>query len=230
VACQSDFQRLGLESWQARSIIKYRNKGGIFRTPRDFARVYGLTKKQFEKLLPFIRIGKDYQPAANFYPRERYNYGYQETAIRTREERKKDTTQYSYPRKLKEGQYININSADTTELQKIPGIGSYYARSIIRYRERLGGFVSMSQIQEVEGVPETALHYMNIDAKHIRKMNVNQLSLTELRKHPYLNFYQAKEIVNYRRTHGPLKSAEELRLLKDFPPAEIERIKPYLAY
>ena len=65
-ASQSDFQRLGLESWQARSIIKYRNKGGIFRTPRDFARVYGLTKKQFEKLLPFIRIGKDYQPAANF--------------------------------------------------------------------------------------------------------------------------------------------------------------------
>lgn len=229
-ASQSDFQRLGLESWQARNIIKYRNKGGIFRTPRDFARVYGLTKKQFEKLLPFIRIGKDYQPAANFYPRERYNYGYQETAIRTREERKKDTTQYNYPRKLKEGQYININSADTTELQKIPGIGSYYARSIIRYRERLGGFVSMSQIQEVEGVPETALHYMNIDAKHIRKMNVNQLSLAELRKHPYLNFYQAKEIVNYRRTHGPLKNAEELRLLKDFPPAEIERIKPYLAY
>ena len=131
---------------------------------------------------------------------------------------------------MKEGQYVNINSADTTELQKIPGIGSYYARSIIRYRERLGGFVSMSQIQEVEGVPETALHYMNIDAKHIRKMNVNQLSLAELRKHPYLDFYQAKEIVNYRRTHGPLKSAEELRLLKDFPPAEIERIKPYLAY
>ena len=50
-ASQSDFQRLGLESWQARNIIKYRNKGGIFRTPRDFARVYGLTKKQFEKLL-----------------------------------------------------------------------------------------------------------------------------------------------------------------------------------
>jgi len=47
--------------------------------------------------------------------------------------------------------------------------------------------------------------------------------LAELRKHPYLDFYQAKEIVNYRRIHGPLKSAEELRLLKDFPPAEIER-------
>lgn len=154
-ASQSDFQRLGLESWQARSIIKYRNKGGIFRTPRDFARVYGLTKKQFEKLLPFIRIGKDYQPAANFYPRERYNYGYQETAIRTREERKKDTIQYSYPRKLKEGQYININSADTTELQKIPGIGSYYARSIIRYRERLGGFVSYKKWKACPRQPST---------------------------------------------------------------------------
>lgn len=70
-ASQSDFQRLGLESWQARSIIKYRNKGGIFRTPRDFARVYGLTKKQFEKLLPFIRIGKDYPAGCQLLPKRK---------------------------------------------------------------------------------------------------------------------------------------------------------------
>lgn len=57
-ASQSDFQRLGLESWQARSIIKYRNKGGIFRTPRDFARVYGLTKKQFENCCPLSELVK----------------------------------------------------------------------------------------------------------------------------------------------------------------------------
>lgn len=57
-ASQSDFQRLGLESWQARNIIKYRNKGGIFRTPRDFARVYGLTKKQFENCCPLSELVK----------------------------------------------------------------------------------------------------------------------------------------------------------------------------
>ena len=60
-------------------------------------------------------------------------------------------------------------------------------------------------------------------------MNVNQLSLTELRKHPY-RLLPGKGNQNYRRTHGSAESAEELRLLKDFPPAEIERIKPYLAH
>lgn len=93
-------------------------------------------------------------------------------------------------------------------------------------------WISTTKIQKISEITNFFRHYFlsRTEVKHIRKMNVNQLSLTELRKHPYLNFYQAKEIVNYRRTHGPLKSAEELRLLKDFPPAEIERIKPYLAY
>jgi len=63
-----------------------------------------------------------------------------------------------------------------------------------------------------------------------RKLNVNQLSLNELRKHPYINFYQARAITDYRRLHGPLRSLNDLRLSKDFPPEEIERLMPYVAY
>lgn len=66
-ASAEDFERLGLESWQARSIIRFREKGGIFSRPSDFARVYGITKKTYEVLLPFIQIADDYKPAADFY-------------------------------------------------------------------------------------------------------------------------------------------------------------------
>ena len=71
-ASAEDFERLGLESWQARSIIRFREKGGIFSRPSDFARVYGITKRTYEVLLPFIQIADDYKPAADFYGKEGY--------------------------------------------------------------------------------------------------------------------------------------------------------------
>ena len=125
---------------------------------------------------------------------------------------------------------IAINNADTTELMKIPGIGSYYARTIIRYRDKLGGFASAEQLEEIDGFPEAAISFIQIDAEHIHRLNINKLTLNQLRNHPYINFYQAKEICDYRRQRGPIKSLEELKLLKDFPPDEIERLQPYVCF
>lgn len=219
--------RLGLQPWQVRSIYHYRARGGCYRTPEDFARLYGLTKKQFEVLRPYIRIADDYRPASDFYhskPRP----------TRTYEPAKQEPTEekpiYNYPHKLSQGQQLSVNSADTTELQKIPGIGKTYAKAIVRYRERLGGFTSSKQLLEIEGVPEGVTQFVTIDTNAIRKMNINQLTLNQLRQHPYINFYQAKAICDYRRLRGPIKSLQDLKLLKDFPPAEIERLQPYVSF
>lgn len=249
-ASAEDFERLGLESWQARSIIRFREKGGIFSRPSDFARVYGITKRTYEVLLPFIQIADDYKPAADFYGKEgygrsrrRYTPYYNDREERYRRyaqdntspsegkaESKTGTKVYSYPHKLRANEHIEINGADTTLLMKIPGIGSYYASRIVRYRERLGGFASAQQLEEIDGLPESAIAYIKIDNQQIRKMNLNKLTLNQLKKHPYLNFYQAKEICDYRRLKGPLHSIEDLKLLKDFPPDEIDRLKPYICF
>ena len=249
-ASAEDFERLGLESWQARSIIRFREKGGIFSRPSDFARVYGITKRTYEVLLPFIQIADDYKPAADFYGKERYGRGgrHYTPYYNNREERyrryaqdntspsegkaegRTNTKVYSYPHKLRANEHIEINGADTTLLMKIPGIGSYYASRIVRYRERLGGFASAQQLEEIDGLPESAIAYIKIDNQQIRKMNLNKLTLNQLKKHPYLNFYQAKEICDYRRLKGPLHSIEDLKLLKDFPPDEIDRLKPYICF
>ena len=249
-ASAEDFERLGLESWQARSIIRFREKGGIFSRPSDFARVYGITKRTYEVLLPFIQIADDYKPAADFYGKEgygrsgrRYTPYYNDREERYRRyaqdntspsegkaEGKTGTKVYSYPHKLRANEHIEINGADTTLLMKIPGIGSYYASRIVRYRERLGGFASAQQLEEIDGLPESSIAYIKIDEQQIRKMNLNKLTLNQLKKHPYLNFYQAKEICDYRRLKGPLHSIEDLKLLKDFPPDEIDRLKPYICF
>lgn len=219
--------RLGLRPWQVRSIYHYRAKGGIYRAPVDFARIFGLTKKQFEVLRPYIRIADDYKPASDFYHNETYS---KRPHAPVQQEQPQEKPTYNYPHKLTQGQQLAVNSADTTELQQIPGIGKTYAKAIVRYREKLGGFTSSKQLLEIEGLPESTTQFVTVDTTHVRKMNINQLTLNQLRQHPYINFYQAKAICDYRRLRGPIKSLQDLKLLKDFPPAEIERLQPYVRF
>ena len=207
---------LGLQPWQVRSIYRYRAKGGIYRQPSDFARLYGLTVKQYKELLPYIRISDEYKPAAEVYGRT--------DAVRSG----RDTLRY--PVKLQPGQYVTLDDADTASLRKVPGIGRYYASRIVRYRNDLGGYVSVAQLSEIEGIPEAALSYFRVTGGAVRKLNLNRLTLNELKHHPYINFYQARRIIDYRRLKGPLHSIDDLRLLKDFSQRDIERLRPYVEF
>ena len=207
---------LGLQPWQVRSIYRYRAKGGIYRKPSDFARLYGLTVKQYKELLPYIHISDEYKSAAEVYGRT--------DAVRSG----RDTLRY--PVKLQPGQYVTLDDADTASLRKVPGIGRYYASRIVRYRNDLGGYVSVAQLSEIEGIPEAALSYFRVTGGAVRKLNLNRLTLNELKHHPYINFYQARRIIDYRRLKGPLHGIDDLRLLKDFSQRDIERLRPYVEF
>lgn len=209
--------RLGLQPWQVRNIYKYRAKGGIYRQPSDFAKLYGLTVKDYRELAPYIRISKDYLPASTLVPKAR-------TAS------PRDSFAPRYPEKIREGETIELNLSDTTALKTVPGIGSYYARKIVQYRERLGGYASLQQLSEIEGFPEDAKRFLRISQPDLQKLNVNKLPLEALRRHPYINFYQAKAITDYRRLHGPIRSLNDLSLSKDFPQEAIDRLQPYVEF
>lgn len=141
-----------------------------------------------------------------------------------------DSVKAHYQVKIKPGEHIVLNTADTTALKTVPGIGPYFARKVVEYGQRLGGYVSVDQLDEIEGFPLDAKDYLTIEGASPRKLNVNSLTLNELRKHPYLSFYQAKAITDYRRLHGPLKSLQDLRLSKDFPQEAIKRLEPYVDF
>lgn len=206
---------LGLQPWQVRNIYKYRANGGVYRKPSDFARLYGLTAKQYRELLPYIRISDDYRPASEVYAEPQPAY-------------ERDTVMY--PRKLVEGERVSLNGSDTAAFKRVPGIGSYYAREIVRYRERLGGYAEVAQLGEIEGFPESALGFFDIGEKTVRRLNLNKLTLNQLKRHPYINFFQARAITDYRRLKGPLGSLEDLGLLKDFTPSDIRRLAPYVEF
>ena len=209
--------RLGLQPWQVRNIYKYRSAGGIYRKKEDFARLYGLTVKQYRELEPYIHISTDYLPASTLIKEERRTERYERDTLR-------------YPVKIAEGEHIDLNAADTSLYKKVPGVGSYYSRKIAEYGRRLGGFVSADQLDEIENFPSEAKKYFSVNASDVHQLNVNRLSLNELKRHPYINYYQAKAITDYRRLHGPLHSLDDLRLLPDFPVEAIKRLEPYVCF
>jgi len=135
-----------------------------------------------------------------------------------------------YPVKIREGEHVVLNTADTTALKTVPGIGPYFARKIVQYGQRLGGYVSVDQLDEIEDFPLDAKNYLVIGDAHPRKLNLNQLSLSELKRHPYINYYRARAITDYRRLHGPIHSLNDLSLSKDFPPEVIRRLEPYVEF
>jgi len=141
-----------------------------------------------------------------------------------------DSVVAHYQVKLKTGEHIVLNTADTTQLKMVPGIGSYFAKKVVQYGQRLGGYVSVDQLDEIENFPLDAKDYLVIENAQPHQLNVNTLSLNDLKKHPYINFYMARAITDYRRLHGPLKSLQDLRLSKDFPPEVIARLTPYVEY
>ena len=212
--------RLGLQPWQVRNIYKYRAAGGIYRQPIDFAKLYGLTIKQYRELEPYIRISSDYLPASTLV---KYKPNYSQNTP-------KDTAEYKPSTKIKATEHIVLNTADSAALITIPGIGPYYARRIVQYGNRLGGYVSIEQLDEIDDFPVEAKQYLVINNPSPKKLNINQLSLNELRRHPYINFYMAKAITDYRRLHGTITSLNELRLIKDFTPEAIKRLTPYITY
>lgn len=158
-----------------------------------------------------------------------YHNSYHRSTARSTTERR-DSFIPHYPVKISEAEHIVLNTADTTILMTVPGIGPYYARQIVRYGERLGGYVSIDQLDEIDNFPLDSKKYMVIDNPQPQKLNINKLSLNELKRHPYINFYMAKAITDYRRLHGDIKSLQDLRLSKDFPPEVIERLQPYVSY
>lgn len=213
--------RLGLKSWQVRNIYKYRARGGIFRNADDFAKLYGLTAGQFRQLKPYIRISPDFLPASTLLDKQKKEEG-------RKTEHFSEPAYFAY--KLKKGETIPLNASDTAALQRVPGIGSYFARKICELRGMLGGFYSKEQLMEIDRFPESALPYFQVNKEDIKPLEINRLTYSQLRRHPYINYLQARAITDYRRLYGDIKSLETLRFLTQFTDKDIERLAPYIKF
>lgn len=212
-----ELSRLGLSSFVVRNVLKYRAKGGRFSSPESFARIYGLTEEKFKDLKPYIRIADSSAEKAQPVKTE---------SVVSAVERRDSVRVFKYP----EGTLVDVNLADTTELKKIPGIGSGISRAIVGYRHRLGGFYALEQLNEISYVTPELLRWFKLESVSIRKLAINRAGLDELRAHPYLNFYQAKVIVEHRRKRGEIKSLSQLSLYEEFTEKDLKRLSAYFSF
>ena len=136
-------------------------------------------------------------------------------------------------RNTQSSEFINLNSADTTELKSLPGIGSFFAKNIVDYKNKLGGFIEKEQLLEVYAFDTTRLsnieNFIVIDSIELRKVNVNTDDFKTILRHPYIEYEDVKKIVNYRESKGMIKNWEQY--LKVVGRNDVdERLEKYIGF
>lgn len=127
---------------------------------------------------------------------------------------------------------VELNTADSTSLVAIPGIGPAFAKRIIRYRSRLGGYCNLNQLREVYGLDSARWEQVQslfwIDTTVVQRLHINTADLGIIKAHPYLGYKLAQSWVNYRQQHGPFKRIEDIRQLALLDETTYLKIRPYL--
>lgn len=143
----------------------------------------------------------------------------------------------NYPVFINKGKpiVIDINMATTQELVKVYGVGEVFAQRIVSYKESLGAFVDMEQLNEVWGLSPEVLTNLNKQFKvksmaGIKKVDVNNASIKELAQFPYFKYAVAKQIVIYRSMNGTINSVDDLIKIKNFPVDKAKIISLYLDF
>jgi competence protein ComEA len=129
---------------------------------------------------------------------------------------------------------IELNTADSAKLTTVQGIGPAFARRIIYYRERLGGFIAKEQLKEVYGLDvikySEIKDQLKVDSGRIHKMNINTITFDKLRLMPYLNYKQVNAIIEYRKQHGDYTAINDLKNIAIIDEVILRKIEPYLIF
>lgn len=198
-------RQLGIPPRVVTGILRFRRKGGMFYTPERFSEVYGLSPDLYQRLKPYVII--DTPRTTDIHPDELL-------------------AETSGP--------VELNSADSTDLLRVKGLNRSLIRSVLRFRNASGGFVSKVQLLEIYGMTHDVYTRISdgitVDSALVKKINVNTASIDKLRAHPYLDFYQAKSIYEYRRRKGKLTSVRDLQILQDIDRETLLKMADYLSF
>lgn len=241
--------KYGLGSMQIRSLLGYRRHGGTFETPLAVSKLYNWSDEDVEKVLDYIVIGDEYKKTYKY--RERYEaernkeyagrveyYRAKESVHKANKDSfkqgsadKSELSKYTRSDKFKSLTKIDLNTADTTQLKRIPGVGRGIANSIVKLRGKLGGFYSVKQLEAVEYISPELYEWFEVKSTaDLHLININKASFQVLNSHPYISYNQTRDLMNYRRLYGSIKDKDGLLSTNIFTKDEVERLAPYLEY
>jgi competence protein ComEA len=202
---QEEFIKLGLSATISSRIVHFREKGGRFRKKTDLQKIYGMDTAWFYQVKEWIRIP---------------------------EKAAKPTFMSLTEKKHSLAERMDINKADSLQLVKVYGIGPALSRRIRTFRDKLGGFISMDQLNEVYGLDTAVVRQLRkrffIEENfQPRKININTATRDEL-SHPYIRWKEAQAILSFRLQHGRFTSLSQLNEIKILTKEWTEKVSPYL--
>jgi len=208
--------KLGFSPRETKGILKYRAKGGKFRKKQDVKKLYCVDDVRYQSLEPFIILPEELS-------KEPFSEVPDQPIIA-------DTPTPRVAQKI----LVELNTADTTDLKRLPGIGSYYARKIVEYREELGGYMDHDQLLEIWKFGEERLDKIRsclvIDTTFVNKVMVNHWDKDRLKIHPYISSQLANMMVNYRLHHGAYKRPQDLKKLELVNDSIYRKLVPYISF
>ena len=207
----------GLKPWKVKNFLHYREAGKVFRSAEDLGDTYGWTEEDVEMLASYVRVGKQYEK--------------KEKKVEEREEWRQQAEKTEHTsNKFHTLTKVDVNTADTAMLRRIPGVGAKISEAIVRYREKLGGFYSVEQLREIKMVSPELLEWMEVSSPNVQKIPINEASFQALNSHPYISYDQTKALLQYIRLYGKVKDEQALLDTGIFTKEDVERLKPYLVY
>ncbi len=231
----------GIPSRTVQTIKRYLEKGGRFRLPDDLKKIYGLSERDFLAIRPWIRIHSEGGSVENpgsrpgrVDIRQKHQGRWPVRYDLTNEPAYKRIAENSVARR-RETRTLDINQADSTDWESLPGIGPTLSRRIVQFRSGLGGFTSVAQVGEVYGLPDSVFRKiapglrLEAAAKPVM-IDINRATMEALEKHPYISRKLAGLIVAYRKNHGPFSAAEDLLAIPLVDETLLNRLGPYLYF
>ncbi|GAB5555003.1 MAG: helix-hairpin-helix domain-containing protein [Saprospiraceae bacterium] len=211
----SQLAQLGLSKRAASTLINFRNKGGHFYKKTDLLKIYGLEESWYAAIVDYVQIANSNPSysAANTYTN---NY-----------------EQPKYPKAPEIPVTVEVNQSTAEEWAKLKGIGPVLSSRIVKFREKLGGFYTLEQVQQTYGLADSTFQEIKdqlILEVQIQPFRINELSTKELASHPYLGWKEAQIISSYRSMHGPFQDSLALNKVRALDPEKIKRIRPYLDF
>lgn len=216
-ATAAQLEAMGVSSYLARNWERYLQKGGKFRNTESVRKLYGMTDPVFQALTPFMMMSQ--QDAGKRVGQERIM-----------PDSSPVSKGYYRPKRCAE---LEINTSDSIEWESLPGIGPVLASRILKFRQRLGGFISIDQVRETYGLPDSTFQKIMpclILTSSPQKLAINLLGVEELKSHPYIGYKLAKTLIAYRQHHGPFRSLEDLFPIPAAPREAWEKLGPYLDF
>jgi len=215
--------KLGISKKQALAIAKYLQHGGHFDYPSEVLKIKVVPISVWNELIPYIELEAKTSSLQNSMSlKDSINPSLVD------KEKSKEERLTTFRKNLN----FEFNTCNRFNLQQLNLIDSVTIDKIIRYKKGLGGFVSLAQLYEMEGIDTTNFGllktHLTLDLMSIKTININNCSVSQLSKHPYLSYNVATALVNYRNAHGKYTQISDLKKCMAMNDQLLKKITPYL--